>query len=307
MVNATVVASPQLVTHLRSCLMEEIYKTLGLQPQGVISRVIWPFIYVPASRFSHIAAEFDERVARHGFPQAAAWALKLFVDRIQVSGQQNLPTQGPLIVASNHPGAYDSIAIASCIPRSDLKIIVSGAPFFESFPNAGEHFLFTRDDPHSRMRVVRAALRHLHASGSLLIFPSGRMDPDPAVQPGAVQAIKNWSKSLQIFMQSVPDVRLVLTTVSHVLAETSLNHPLVRLRSKVRDRQRVAEFIQVMLQLFWKYRLEFQPRLTFAQSVGVAELKKQAGEGPLLPVIAARAEALLAWHLAQAGDEIPSV
>lgn len=306
MVNVSVVTNPQLVAHLRGCLIDEIYKTLGLQPQGVISRVIRPFIFAPAHRFSEIAAEFDERVGRDGFSQAAGWALKLFVDCIQVSGQESIPRQGPLIVASNHPGTYDSIAIASCIPRRDLKIIVSGAPFFESFPTAGYHFLFARDDPHSRMGVVRAALRHLHSGGSLLVFPTGRMDPDPAVLPGAVQAIKTWSKSLQIFLQGVPDARLVLTTVSHVLAETSLNHPLVKLRSKVRDRQRVAEFIQVMLQLFWKYRLKLCPRLTFAQSVDVEELEKQAKDD-LLPVITARAEALLAAHLAQAGGEIRTV
>jgi hypothetical protein len=130
------------------------------------------------------------------------------------------------------------------------------------------------------------------------------MDPDPAVLPGAVQAIKSWSKSLQIFLQGVPDARLVLTTVSHVLADASLSHPLVNLRSNVRDRQRVAEFIQVLLQLFWKYRLKLSPRLTFAQSVAVEELEKQAKEKPLLLVITAQAEAQLAAHLAQCGGEI---
>lgn len=304
--NVATGANPQLVAHLRSCLIDEIYKTLGLRPQGLVSRLIQPFIFLPANRFSEIAAEFDERVGRDGFSVAAGWALKLFVDRIQVSGQHSIPRQGPLIVASNHPGTYDSIAIASCIPRRDLKIIVSGAPFFESFPTAGRHFLYARDDPHARMGTARAALRHLRSGGCLLIFPSGRMDPDPAVLPGAVQAIRTWSKSLQIFLQGVPDVRLVLTTVSHVLAESSLKHPLVKLHSKVRDQQRVAEFIQVMLQLFWQYRLKLCPRLSFALPVKVEHLHHQA-EDELLPVITARAEALLAAHLAQAGGEILTV
>jgi hypothetical protein len=300
MLNISPVPDPHLASQLRSYLMEEIFKTLGFKPQGFMGQVLWPFVFIPANRFAQIAAEFDARVGRDGFPQAAAWALKLFVDRIEVSGQQGIPHQGPLIVASNHPGTYDSIAIASCVPRNDLQIIVSGVPFFQGMPTAGDHFLYAEDNPHSRMGVVRAAIRHLRSGGSLLIFPTGRMDPDPAVLPGAAQSLKAWSKSLQIFLQGVPECRLVLTTVSGVLAESSLNHPLVKLRSKVRDRQRVAEFIQVMLQLFWKYRLKVCPRITFDQPVGASELYQQAHEQPLLPVITARAEALLAAHLAQA-------
>lgn len=294
------ISQPHLVAQLRSYLIEEISKTLGFDPRGFLYKILWPLIFIPAHRFAQIAAEFDQRVGRDGFPQAASWAVQLFVERVQVKGEQTIPLQGPLIVAANHPGTYDSIAIASCIPRRDLKIIVSGVPFFQGLPTAGSQFLYANEDAYARMGVVREAIRHLQAGGSLLIFPSGHIDPDPVVLPGAVQALQNWSRSLQIFLSRAPESRLVLAAVSGVLAESSLRHPLVYLRRKVSDRQRIAEFVQVMQQIVFRYRLPLTPRITFDQSMQAVELRRQANWDSLLSLITARAGALLAAHMAQA-------
>ncbi len=49
--------------------------------------------------------------------------------QVHVKGTLKIPSKGPAIILSNHPGAYDAIAIGSQVPRQDLKFTVSKTPF----------------------------------------------------------------------------------------------------------------------------------------------------------------------------------
>ncbi len=48
---------------------------------------------------------------------------------------------GPLLVISNHAGAYDSVVIASLLGRNDLKFIGSDVAFLKNLPNTDSTFL----------------------------------------------------------------------------------------------------------------------------------------------------------------------
>ena len=100
-----------------------------------------------------------------------------FVDQTKVIGAETLPKEGPLLIASNHPGAYDSLVISSQIPRDDLKIISSDIPFVKKLPETSKHMIFSTHDPHDRMSAARKAIRHLKDGGALLIFARATMDP----------------------------------------------------------------------------------------------------------------------------------
>jgi len=50
-----------------------------------------------------------------------------------VRGAENIRLQRPLLVASNRPGAFDSVAILSCIPRKDVKVFISDVSFTRAF------------------------------------------------------------------------------------------------------------------------------------------------------------------------------
>jgi hypothetical protein len=56
-------------------------------------------------------------------------------------------------------------------------------------------------DPHAPINIsgVRSMIRHLEFGGSVLIFLSGRVEPDPAILPSAHQALQNWSQSIELF------------------------------------------------------------------------------------------------------------
>jgi len=96
-----------------------------------------------------------------------------FVTDLRVWGQSNVPKEGPLLIISNHPGTYDSIAISAALPRNDLKIIAGGYPFLRQLPAASQHLIFVSSDIQERMTSLRNAIRHLQQGSSLLIFPSG--------------------------------------------------------------------------------------------------------------------------------------
>jgi hypothetical protein len=97
----------------------------------------------------------------------------------------------------------------------------------------------------------------------LLIFPSGRVEPDPAVLPGASQAMSNWSPSLEVILRRVPDAQVLITIASGVVSPHFLNHPLIRFWREKRDPQIVAEVLQIIIQMVFPNRVRLSPNISF--------------------------------------------
>ena len=55
------------------------------------------------------------------------------------------------------------------------------------------------------MLAMREALRHLESGGAVLLFARGTIDPDPAFMAGGESELNGWSRSLEIFLGSVPE------------------------------------------------------------------------------------------------------
>jgi hypothetical protein len=250
-------------------------------------------IWLPAHRTARLAAEFDRKVALHGWTAAIRWALPHFVESVRVVDGEHLPATGPLLVASNHPGSYDVLVISSVLARDDLSILVSDVPILRKVTAASSHFIYTDtgDNSHARMGAVRQGVQHLRAGGALLVFPSGQVDPDPAFLPGTEQALEKWSSSLSLFLRQVPETRLLVTIVDGVLSPTCFYHPLTRLRREQRLKQFLAEFLQVGQQVMFNRRFGLSPRARFAKPLTAVELG--SSDNPHA-VIVARAQELLA-------------
>jgi hypothetical protein len=132
----------------------------------------------------------------------------------------------------------------------------------------------------------------------VLIFPSGNVDPDPAVLPGADRALEGWSRSLDLLLRSVPETRVLLSIVSDVVLPTLVQNPLTRLRKELRDRQKVAEFLQVSLQMLLRWGPRLTARLSLGEPLDAAELQRRGeGQGPTYALVE-NAKGLLADHLA---------
>ena len=294
------------VRELRRYITDEIIKILGLSPSAWTRAALAPLLSLPAQRFSEIAAEFDLRISQTSLPEAARWALGQFRTRVEVSFQDLVPQEGPLLVASNHPGTVDGLAIAASLRRPDLKIIASGLPFLRGMPQAARHLIYTPhpNQTHGRMAVVRSAIRHLGEGGSLLIFPSGQVDPDPALLPGAEQALLQWSPSIGLMLRAHPETRVMVSIVSGALSSSNWGNPLTRLREGVRERQLMAEFIQIMRQTLRLRAESLTTRLTLHRAQAVEQLaclRQDAHD--LTMAIEAFAQGVLAEHLLAGQDQ----
>lgn len=233
--------------------------------------------YQPARRFSEIFAKFDQDVAEYGLSEACRRLLPHFVEDTTAIGADLLPKEGPVLIASNHPGIVDGVSIIANSSRDDAKVVVGGMPFLQSLPVAKHSTIASsRTSDVVRANVVKSSIRHLEDGGAVLIFPSGRIDPDPAVLPGAMEAVDYWSKSMAIMMRRVPETKFVPVVTSGVLHEKFTRTPLTFLKRDGVGKRRIMEFIQVMRQLLFGEKLGLVPLITFDHAVSLQDLSLTA-------------------------------
>jgi len=285
------------VNELRKSLIDEIIKSVGLPRTPFWQKVFSPIFWLPTDRFSRFGSNFDKLITKSGFNKAIKNAQNFFVGEVEVHGGNNIPRKGPLLVVSNHPGTYDAVVIAAHIPRDDVKIVSSGIPFIQKLRNADRHFLFATRDTYKRMIVIKRAIRHLKSGGTILIFPSGHIDPEPAFMPEAMKELETWSRVIEIFLNKVPETTIQVAIVSNVLSRKHFKNLLTRLRTHWRDRQRIAEFIQVINQLVFRRKFRNIPKITFAEPFGLKDISESSSTKAIMPYVIARAKEMMATHI----------
>jgi hypothetical protein len=145
------------------------------------------------------------------------------------------------------------------------------------------------------MQTVRNAIRHLKGGGALLIFPRGNIEPDPAFMPNPDAEFDRWSRSLEIFLRSVPQTRVLVTAISGVISRQAFRHPITWFRQSRPDRQRLAFMVQIIRQaLSGKELFGLRARVTFG------ELLEGCGYETTLAEIEAAAKRTMTRHLSMA-------
>jgi hypothetical protein len=272
----------------------EILFALGLKRDGWTRRVFGPLFRLPARRFGTIFAELEDEVPYSGLPGGARRILPRFQIGVETRGEERVPREGPLLVVSNHPGAYDSLAITAALPRPDLHIAVSDVPFLRALSEAGKRFIYIPTDSSGRMAALRACVACLQSGAALLIFAHGEVEPDPDRLPGAWEELANWSSSVEILLRKVPDAWLQLAVASGVLLERYLRHPLTRLRRGLPQKQKLAEVLQIADRLAFPRRLDpVSMRLSFACPIPAGQL----ASGAMMPAVVAAERQLLSEHM----------
>jgi len=279
---------------LTTLLLDETIKALGL-PAGRLSRaLLGPLVYRPANRFARLGVLFDRYMAQGGFPVAARWALESHQVQVRLRESGSVPGSGPLLVTSNHPGGMDCLALAAGLGRSDLKIVASGMPFLRNLPEVARHLiLVSRVGAHARMSALRESIRHLEQGGALLIFPRGRVEPDPAFYAEAEGSMEQWSPSIRILLDSVPRLKWIVAVVSGVVSNRALDHPLARRKRELTERQLLAEFYQIARQVMWPRWFQQTISLSLAPAGGPASGAETGASIQMADVIASARRALL--------------
>jgi hypothetical protein len=281
------------VDELTRAISLEIMDAAGLARTSPLQAIFRPFLWPLAHRFATQASEFDRRVATSGLMDAIRWALSLFVDGTQAHGVEHIPSSGPLIIATNHPGSYDGMVIAKHLGREDLKVIASDVPFLRFMRASARHLIYTTLETSSRMAAARAALRHLQHGGALLLYPSAQVDPDPAVLPGAMEELNRWSGSLPLFIRKVPETQVLVSIVSGVLAPSCYRNPLTLLQREEKFKRKLAEFLQVGQQIMFGRQFGLKPEVRFGTVLRAAELGDGRDQEAAMAVILAQAGQLL--------------
>ena len=218
--------------------------TKALKLERLHSLIGW-FFSVPARRITETIFQYDRLVGGEGLAAGSAWLLEQFA-RVVVVGKPP-PSYGPLLVVGNHPGMVDAMAICAQVPRDDLRILAAERPILRLLPNVLTHLIFVPDDPQRRLSAIRATASHLRTGGSLLTFPGGNIEPDPALHSDAANCLEYWSDSLDLLARLVPELTIVPAVTSGVISANALRHPLSRLYRTAKQREWVAATLQVML------------------------------------------------------------
>ena len=240
--------------------------------RGIVERLFWS----PARVLAHQVIDFDRRAGDIGLQAAARELLDKYVGEVRVIGAENVPATGGLILASNHPGMTDTLVCFTALPRNDLYSVSADRPFLRALPNIAQRLFWVSDKTTERMTVVRQVSRYVQSGGSVLICPAGEIEPDPAVMPGAIQSLRNWSESLGLFVRLAPDSVIVPTCVSGVIFGHALDNPLTRLRKKQKDRERLAATIQAALQSAGLIKSRMRVTVEFGKPMRAADLTGDA-------------------------------
>jgi hypothetical protein len=278
-------------------LIDEIIMAFGLNKTSGTRRVFSFLFNRVTTRLATICVMTDRKIAMDGFPSATGWMASHWVREVTARGAGTIPTEGPLLVVSNHVGAYDILVVPSQINRRDIRIIASDTPFFRNLPNVSRHLLYASDDPRERMVAVRQGITHLKSGGALLLFGTGLIDPDPAVYSNAEDEIGSWSPSINLFLQQVPQTQVIICILSGIVMSKWARSPLTWLRRVEWQKRRLAEYGQVISALLFPNKPRILPSMTIATPVSVDTLRRESNSDRLLPAVIARGRTLLSEHI----------
>ncbi len=271
------------VRELTGICAEDLLSAFGVDGSGRVQTVLKSLASVPARRLAREISTYDELVGRAGLPAAGSWMLGRMSREAIFRGAGEISREGPLLVAANHPGLTDAVALFAAIPREDLRVIAAERPFLAALPNTSRALIPVPPDAGGRSSAIRGAARHMRSGGAVLTFPGGRIEPDPAVMPGAAEALGAWHGSVDLFARLVPGLVVVPAVVSGVISRDALKNPITRIRGTPRDREWLAATLQVLVPAL----RDVTTRVEFGVPI------RPAGEDPVGPQVVEAARRII--------------
>jgi 1-acyl-sn-glycerol-3-phosphate acyltransferase len=256
--------------------LDDLVRSFGWEERPVLAGVLRLACRRPAKKFARLMVDFDRQVGEIGLGLAARGLLRRFCRQVVVIGRENLPT-GPMLALSNHPGMVDTLALFAALQRPNLRIIAAERPFLAALYRTVSALEFIPEEGGNSVGLVRRVSKHLQTGGAVLTFPSGEIDPDPEVYPGAVEALANWSDSAGMFVRLAPETAVVPVLVRGVIWRRTAQHALIRLIRQEREaRERLAAAIQLLAHIVLNaHPLEVTVQIGLPLAVGTGELQAE--------------------------------
>lgn len=239
--------SPKLVEQLTRLNSIDFIEAFDLPRLPMLDILMQLPIQFPARSISRIVAQYDNAIHQDGLQAASQWLVSEVVQRTMIYKSENIPQTGPLLLVSNHPGMVDAMAIFASIARKDLLIIAKDRPILRLLQHVSEHLIFAPDSDNARIATIRKTTQHLRAGNSLLLFPAGKIEPDPALHlNSAIKELNTWSRSIALFARAVPNLTILPVAVSGVISARALRNPITSLYGSQERRDWVAATLMVI-------------------------------------------------------------
>jgi 1-acyl-sn-glycerol-3-phosphate acyltransferase len=211
---------------------------------------------------NHVAGHFvtyDRALGKDGLRHGSAWILDDATGGLIIQGRERIPALGPLLVVANHPGLSDAVALLAALGREDAWIVTANYPFLRGMRLASRRFLFVSDDRGDRLSAFHRILSRLRAGETVIVFPAGGIELDPALsRNAAIASLATWSRSIELLARLAPGTVVAPAVVSGVVSRSAFDHPFARRRGVPKERQRMATLLQLALPAYRANRLSIR-------------------------------------------------
>lgn len=246
---------------------------LAVGPARILAAVL---VAVPAFAFAARMRRYDRDVAKLGLADASRRLLAKYVGLPRQSGS-GLPSSGPVMVVSNHPGVVDALVLFAALGRDDVRVVANERIFFKALPHLSQHLIVVSTDPRRRIDTVRRMDRSLRAGCALVLFAAGEIEPDPRYVPDTRRVLRRWSSVIGVMCRVASRTQTQLPVVpvllSGVFSRRSRSHPLVRLRNAEKSREDSATLhVLVRGRMRWH-----RPTLAVGEPLSAGELWHRLG------------------------------
>lgn len=257
--------------NLQAVCAFELLEYFRLKPQQAAYQTL-AWLISPLTRLLAKRAECIECALMREGLQAAARRMIPPATRLEVRGAENIPVGEPLLVVSNHPGGVDFFSVLAHLPRPDAVILANDRPIFHYLPAVRERAILISRRLEERISAIRIATRMLREGRAVVVFGSGTTDPDPALLPGMMAAIREqWTSSLGLFLSRVPQTWLAPVFIRGMISPAAWNSLVARLAKTPKRRQQYAALLQVLMQQIRPQAYPLTARLDFCPPRQLAE------------------------------------
>ncbi|MCH7800157.1 MAG: 1-acyl-sn-glycerol-3-phosphate acyltransferase [Chloroflexi bacterium] len=154
--------------------------------------------------------------------------LRAFAD-FKVTGRENVPPMGPLIIVANHLSNLDPPLLGASLPRRIRFLakdtLFNGPPIVRWFLTSYGAFPVNREG--ADVRAYRWALRMLDNDGALVVFPEGTRSRNAQMQkakPGVVGLVRK---------TKAPILPVAITGTEHMGTWLRVINPTGRIRVRI--------------------------------------------------------------------------
>lgn len=133
------------------------------------------------ARYLHKHNRIDERdnLANIIVLRCARLLFYLSGSRIIISGQENIPEDGPVLFVSNHQGHFDSLVLQGFIDKPKGFITIKEfqkAPILRTWMKYMGCVFIDRNDTKQSLVCINEAIKNLKNGHSMVVFPEGKLN-----------------------------------------------------------------------------------------------------------------------------------